>query len=154
MAVKSLLLKDKFLLSCALAPKSVPKSNTEKAATGGFKISRPHSCSFGVTSNRKGAEGVRHSWRRASLYRADALDVIRGRGGRRSGPAGCNVGKEKGRGGGLSLSGWSSQGPRPRANVGGGNPRGQFVSTDPRSTVPLLGFNSVSSEEEMVSSGG
>jgi hypothetical protein len=42
----------------------------------------------------------------------------------------------------------------PKGEVWGRNPRGHFVSTDPRSTVPLVGFNRVSSEEEMVSSGG
>ena len=51
--------------------------------------------------------------------------------------------KEKGRGGGLSLSGWSSRGPRPRARCKGGrNPRGHFVSTDPRRHRALSRFQS------------
>jgi hypothetical protein len=63
--------------------------------------------------------------------------------------------KEKGRGGGLSLSWMVLTRSTPKGEVyGGANTLGgHIVSTDPRSTVPLLGFNRVSSEEEMVSSG-
>jgi hypothetical protein len=51
--------------------------------------------------------------------------------------------REKGRGGGLFLSGWSSRGPRPRARgKGGRNPRGHFVSTDPRRHRALSRFQS------------
>jgi hypothetical protein len=63
--------------------------------------------------------------------------------------------QEKGRGGGLSLSWMVLTRSTPKGEVyGGANTLGgHIVSTDPRSTVPLLGFNRVSSEEEMVSSG-